>query len=200
MRCSNGHEVHGGVDIEQAGDHVPMTKVSKDELRSMRRAMEAWNAEHPAQDPPSLDQDVLDYLYALDPTAYSSPAETCHPYLRLPVGLLDRRDPPAPHPSPRPPTTTTDSVLLKLDSMDPSTLFHALWSRGETMVVDVDLSRYLSQEWDPERFIKNYGKLRCTIASNTGGPDVLSDIGEFFKRFDQFNSGEDGESLKLKVN
>lgn len=203
MRCSKAREVHGGVDLEQTGDHVPMTRVSKDELESLRRAMEAWKVDHPTQDPPALSQEVLDYLYASDPNTYSSPAEACRPYLRLPVGVLDRADPPTasttPHPAPQPPTSTADSVLVKLDSIDPSTLFHSLWSRGETMVVDLDLSRHFSEEWSPKRFIKSYGRRSCTIASNSGGADEPSTIGEFFKRFEQFDSGEDGESLKLKV-
>lgn len=199
MRCSENREVHGGVDLAQKGDHVPMTRVSKEELGRMRKEMEAWKLDHPTRDSPALSREALDYFYAPDPTAYSSPTDACHPHLCIPVGLLDRADFPTTHPAPQAPTSTINPVLVEIDSMDSSTLFHSLWSRGEPMVVHLDLARHFSEEWSPKRFIKCYRRRKCTIASNTGGPDEPSDIGEFFQRFEQFDSGGDGESLKLKV-
>ena len=76
-------------------------------------------------------------------------------------------------------------------------LFHALWTRGETMVVDVATSERSFLDWNPSFFIKEYGQVPCKVASNRTGAEHDSTVGAFFEIFGQ--KREDPDILKIKV-
>ncbi|KWU45574.1 hypothetical protein RHOSPDRAFT_16401, partial [Rhodotorula sp. JG-1b] len=110
-------------------------------------------------------------------------------------------------------TTGASALLLpyqqvKLPAADITQhdLFHALWSLGEPLVIDLAAEHYPSLPWTPAFFIQRFGQHACTVGSNRV-KQVLRDgslaerertttVAEFFETFGRARDGSDIEKIK----
>ncbi|GAA5930341.1 uncharacterized protein JCM15063_004779 [Sporobolomyces koalae] len=172
-----GRNKHGTTDF------VPLTRIDADRLLQTVVDMKTWRECHPLE-----LGNILSPKWA-DQYLYQPPEEdNSHPYLKLPSNVL--------------PSTTTNETLQDIersreDEDAPVNIFRALWSRGEAMVVDLDLSEVSRVLWTPQYFIDQFGQAPVTIASNIlGRPDRLSTVGEFFSTFGQSTGLVNSEKIK----
>ncbi|GAA5965164.1 hypothetical protein JCM21900_004625 [Sporobolomyces salmonicolor] len=94
-------------------------------------------------------------------------------------------------------SSTSSSPIPLPSDFTPIELFRSLWSRGETLVVDVDTSLHSKIPWTPQYFIDHFGDEPCTIGSNRiPGKEYLSTVREFFGRFGRKNEMGDSEKIK----
>ncbi|GAA5868488.1 hypothetical protein JCM3774_005395 [Rhodotorula dairenensis] len=172
------------------------------------------DAEHPLVDPP---QDVV----VAGKTTPMPPA----PVTTLPPDLQDFARTPLPaslgafsQSLPDPPTagdeTAAASALLPSyrrvispsGTVTQHDLFHALWSLGEPLVIDLAPEHYPSLAWTPAFFIDRFGQERCTVGS-TRVKQVLRDgtltdrdrvttVACFFESFGKVRDGSDVEKIK----
>lgn len=172
-----GRNKHGTTDF------VPLTRIDADRLLQTVVDMKTWRECHPLELGNILSPKWADQYLHQPPEEDNS-----HPYLKLPSNVL--------------PSTTTNETLQDIersreDEDAPVNIFRALWSRGEAMVVDLDLSEVSRVLWTPQYFIDQFGQAPVTIASNIlGRPDRLSTVGEFFSTFGQSTGLVNSEKIK----
>ncbi|KAG0666858.1 hypothetical protein C6P46_003568 [Rhodotorula mucilaginosa] len=85
-------------------------------------------------------------------------------------------------------------------------LFHALWSLGEPLVIDLAPEHYPSLPWTPTFFIQRFGQHACTVGSNRvkqvlrdgslADRERTSTVAEFFETFGKTRDGSDIEKIK----
>ncbi|GAA5833615.1 hypothetical protein JCM3766R1_002590 [Sporobolomyces carnicolor] len=191
-----------------SSNFTPLTRIDLDELKTMMDEMDAWRAKHPVERPKELPQGWIEQFFH-----QPDDEENSHPYLLLPSNLV----PPSPedYVTPSMPMATDEtSDVAKDDPLDdlvhpprpipalpegisPDDFFRAIWSRGEAMVVEVDLSQVSSINWSPEYFVENFGNDNVSIGSNLPQvSDHRETVGSFFARFGK--QGVLSKSEKIK--
>lgn len=88
-------------------------------------------------------------------------------------------------------------------------LFHALWSLGEPLVIDLAPEHYPSLPWTPTFFIQRFGQHACTVGSNRvkqvlrdgslADRERTSTVAEFFETFGKTRDGSDIEKIKVSL-
>jgi lysine-specific demethylase 3 len=190
----------------KSSNFAPLTRIDLDKLKSTAQEMEDWRKTHPVQPAKELPQGWIDRFYH-----QPHEEENSHPYLKLPSNLL----PPTQDqyvtalPNTLPPALLGDDPLDALLSPPPSVatlpegfstfdFFQSVWSRGEAMVVDIDLSEVSSIDWSPEYFIEKFGSHKVTIGSNLpGGRDKKETVGSFFSRFGRGSRSNTSDKIKV---
>jgi len=181
---------------------IPLTRFKLDDLARWVNQMTAWQAEHPIPPTPTVTDDVLEEYYSA-----GHPVDGNQNFLRVPVSDFDQlptfEHPPSQTCSLRPtPALARSNVRPVAPSsaaeMDKaSNLFHGLWSKGETMVVDVSPLGLDHQAWTPARFAASVAEVECIVASNRTGIERISTVGQFFGQFGKGDTS--GQSQKIKV-
>ncbi|WVN88947.1 uncharacterized protein L203_104162 [Cryptococcus depauperatus CBS 7841] len=89
-------------------------------------------------------------------------------------------------------------VLISTLALDNPT-FHALWSRGEPIVVN-ELSSLMKEQWTPGRFAKQFEKQECSLVDCQTDCYMEGMVGEFFEMFGRRKVEEGKEQAVLKLN
>lgn len=98
-------------------------------------------------------------------------------------------------------------VISPASTLTQHDLFHALWSLGEPLVIDLAPEHYPSLAWTPDFFVGRYGLETCTVGS-TRVKKVLrngtlveheraSTVASFFEMFGKVRDGSDIEKIKV---
>ncbi|KAL8291384.1 hypothetical protein RQP46_002362 [Phenoliferia psychrophenolica] len=177
--------------VHGKGKMVPLTRFAEGEVERLVDRMQDWLEQHPYERPEPVEEDVLEGMYQAPP--YDDPDQS-HPYLRPQAlsPLVMHDDFPSSSsstlPPPSPPAPSTDLALDKL--------FHSLWARGETMLVDVADGERAVLDWSPEYFAREFGDVKCKVASNRSGIEKDSTVGEFFGSFGRTRDDQDIWKIK----
>ncbi|GAA5907064.1 uncharacterized protein JCM6883_006127 [Sporobolomyces salmoneus] len=189
-----------------SSDFVPLTRIDADKLEATVEEMKAWSTNHPVEAPKEFPQGWLEQFFQ-----QPNEKEHSHPYLVLPSNLVPPTSADYLDQSPtvsRSSFESNDDPLEGALSLPPplptlpegfSTLdfFRSVWSRGEAMVVEIDLSQVSSVDWSPEFFINNFGSEEVTIGSNLPGvQDHTETVGKFFERFGHTGGFSQSEKIK----
>ncbi|KAK4057520.1 hypothetical protein OIO90_001589 [Microbotryomycetes sp. JL221] len=219
LRQCSAHTQHGSADLaaEDSG-FLPVTRLSVQELTTILDDMRKWLVKHQVKPLQVIDDALVQSLYT--PGQGSS-----HAYLSVPAGVFDReRLAPVQQRATivpqrfqkflqpieeklarqgqelddvksRPPSQTRET-LSRLHAVDERKLFRQLWSRGETIVVELDLLRICSSDWTPTWFAERFKSSPCTLSSNFGRPDKPSTVAEFFETFGHKRELKDSRRIK----
>lgn len=187
--------------IHTPSSFVALTRFKTSELSRWVQEMTDWIADHPAPSSPTVDDNALADYYSA-----GSAIDGNQDYLRVPLAKFEPSGTSADPPAVNLDTALSYSPALERAVSSPppaqdvaaaSSLFHGLWSKGETMVVDVSPKDLGFQAWSPAKFAASVATVSCIVASNRTGIERGSTVGTFFSNFGKGDAT--GESVKIKV-
>lgn len=224
MACQEGRR-HGKDALGKGDDFQACSRMTADELEGMDRAIGAAVLEHDmgrsGDGPLAIDRAMLTdgplSSVTIDDqvvqSLYLKNEQFSHEFMTIPVDRFDL--PPTKEansvvnaedapwtsiddvPAPIAPIQVDTSPLRELE-LKSTDLFRALWSKGEPIVMEMDLARQSRLDWTPDGVAEGFGKTAwCTMVSNGGLPEVRSRVGTFFKSFGK--PRDIADSFRIKV-
>lgn len=194
------------LEPHRTGDLTPLTRFEDGEAGRIVSDMEKWLKSHPPVAPPPIDPELLEQHYYPPPppteeeTGYLSPAPESHPFLVVPDLAPNQ---PLLRDSFYADSADDDGEVATATAAPSRAIaalqlehFHALWSKGETMVVDVGTDA-LKADWSPEAFQKRFIDTPCKVVSNRSLNVRDTTVGRFFENFGK--KRENVDSCKIKV-
>ncbi len=184
--------------VHSPDSFIGLTRFTTSNLSRWVGKMTAWKVAHPIPPPPPLDDAQVAAYYSAGRSNDGN-----QDYLAVPLAEIDpfptalsatdQAVPLGPPSDPPPPTSrpTKGQLVAAADT------FHGLWSKGETMVVNVGPAGVDYQEWTPAKLAATVAEVECIVASNRTGIERNSTVGTFFGNFGKGNAS--GQSLKIKV-